>query len=123
MSNECLSGETSNYYLFFVLPTLLLISPQTLCLLDYSAYLMTINLKLASYEIHKNDGICVSRVFCHISLKSFAQQVQLSTKNITVTTNTRVYPKVSRLATWSENCKWYSSLPLGAVVSLFCESV
>jgi hypothetical protein len=31
----------------------------------------------------------------------------------------RVYPKVSKLAAWSENCKWYSSLPLGAVVSLF----
>jgi len=24
---------------------------------------------------------------------------------------------------WSNNCKWYSSLPLGAAVSLFCESV
>jgi hypothetical protein len=35
----------------------------------------------------------------------------------------RVYPKVSRLAAWSKNCKWYSSLLLGAVVSLFCESV
>jgi len=35
----------------------------------------------------------------------------------------RVYPKVSGLATWSENYKWYSFLPLGAVVSLFCESV
>jgi hypothetical protein len=34
----------------------------------------------------------------------------------------RVYPKVSGMATWSENCKWYSSLPLGAIVSLFCES-
>jgi len=34
-----------------------------------------------------------------------------------------VYPKVSGLATWSKNCKWYSSLPLGAVVSLFSESV
>jgi hypothetical protein len=32
-----------------------------------------------------------------------------------------VYPKVSGLAAWRENCKWYSSLPLGAVVSLFCE--
>jgi hypothetical protein len=32
-------------------------------------------------------------------------------------------PKVSGLAAWSENCKWYSCLPLGAVVSLFCESV
>jgi hypothetical protein len=35
---------------------------------------------------------------------------------------TRVYPIVSGLAAWSENCKWYSSLPLGAVVSLFYES-
>jgi hypothetical protein len=35
----------------------------------------------------------------------------------------RMYPKVSVLAAWSENCKWYSSQPLGAVVSLFCESV
>jgi hypothetical protein len=34
-----------------------------------------------------------------------------------------VYPKVSGLAAWSENCKWHSSLPLGAVVSLFSESV
>jgi hypothetical protein len=28
----------------------------------------------------------------------------------------RVYPKVSGLASWSENCKWYGSLPLGAVL-------
>jgi hypothetical protein len=40
-----------------------------------------------------------------------------------VTEITRVYPKVSGLAAWSENCKWYSSLPLGTLVSLFCESV
>jgi hypothetical protein len=31
-----------------------------------------------------------------------------------------VYPKVSGVAAWSENCKWHSFLPLGAVVSLFC---
>jgi hypothetical protein len=37
--------------------------------------------------------------------------------------DTRVYPKVSGLYAWSENCKWYSSLSLGAVVTLFCESV
>jgi len=37
--------------------------------------------------------------------------------------NMRVYPKVSRLAAWNESCKWYSSLPLGADVWLFCESV
>jgi diadenosine tetraphosphatase ApaH/serine/threonine PP2A family protein phosphatase len=28
-----------------------------------------------------------------------------------------MYPKVSGLASWRENCEWYSSLPLGAVVS------
>jgi hypothetical protein len=37
--------------------------------------------------------------------------------------HTRVYPKVSGLAAWRENCKSYSTLPIGAVVSLFCESV
>jgi hypothetical protein len=36
---------------------------------------------------------------------------------------TKVYTKVSGLAAWSEDCKWYSSLPIGAVVSLFCDSV
>jgi hypothetical protein len=33
--------------------------------------------------------------------------------------HTRVYPKVSGLAAWSENCELYNFLPLGAVVSLF----
>jgi hypothetical protein len=37
--------------------------------------------------------------------------------------HTRVYPKFSGLAAWSENFKWYSSLPLDTVVSLFCEPV
>jgi hypothetical protein len=35
---------------------------------------------------------------------------------------TRVYPEVSGLAAWNENCKWYSFLLLCAVVSPFCES-
>jgi len=35
----------------------------------------------------------------------------------------RVYPKVSGLAAWIKNCKWYSSLQLSAVLSLFCGSV
>jgi hypothetical protein len=47
----------------------------------------------------------------------------LGTNWFLCTTSTRVYPKVSGLAAWSENSKWYSSLTLGAVVSLFCESV
>jgi len=36
---------------------------------------------------------------------------------------TSVYPKVPGLAAWNKNCKYYSFLPLGAVVSLYCESV
>jgi hypothetical protein len=31
-----------------------------------------------------------------------------------------VYSEVSGLAAWNENYKLYSSLPLDAVVSLFC---
>jgi hypothetical protein len=35
-----------------------------------------------------------------------------------------VYPKVSGLAAWRENCKWYSSLPLGAVcIAILCVSL
>jgi hypothetical protein len=44
-------------------------------------------------------------------------------KILAATLHTRMHQKVSGIATWSENCKWYSSLPLGAIVSLFCESV
>jgi hypothetical protein len=40
-----------------------------------------------------------------------------------VAANIKVYPKVSGLADWRENSKWYRSLPLGAGVSLFGESV
>jgi hypothetical protein len=36
---------------------------------------------------------------------------------------TKVYPNVSGLAAWSEKCKWYSSLPLGVVVSILCGSI
>jgi len=32
----------------------------------------------------------------------------------------RVYPKISGLPTWSENCKWHTSLPLSAVISILC---
>jgi len=35
----------------------------------------------------------------------------------------RLYPNVSGLAAWSENCKWYSSLTLGAVLPPFFESL
>jgi hypothetical protein len=47
----------------------------------------------------------------------------LFTTNVPQFQQMKVYLKVSGLAAWSENYKWYSSLPLGADVLLFCESV
>jgi len=41
----------------------------------------------------------------------------------TLNTSTRVYPKVSGRTAWSGTYKWYSCLSLGAIVSLFCETV
>jgi hypothetical protein len=35
-----------------------------------------------------------------------------------VDSNTRVYPKVSGLAAWSEKCKWHSSLSLDALIAI-----
>jgi len=37
--------------------------------------------------------------------------------------NIRVHLKVSELASGSKDCKCYSSQPVGADISLFCESV
>jgi len=36
-----------------------------------------------------------------------------------MTNNTSVYPKVSGLAAWSENCRCYSCLPLSAIACYF----
>jgi hypothetical protein len=62
-----------------------------------------------------SDVVCIY-LFCFVFLGQLVKWDALQ--------YTSVYQKVSGLAAWSENCKWYSSLPLGAVVSsLFCESV
>jgi len=62
--------------------------------------------------------------FCiHFMLSIWATHVAKLILLDLIYRNTRVYPKVSGLAAWSENCKWYSSLPLCAVISLFCEPV
>jgi hypothetical protein len=65
-----------------------------------------LNITLSYFVKHPcySDSACVCVCVCRYVLR------------------TRVYPKVSGLAAWSENCNWYSSLSLGAVVSLFCES-
>jgi len=48
----------------------------------------------------------------HIQLQ-FKQKWWPSADWICVIPHMRVYPKVSRPAAWSDNCKWYSFLPLG----------
>jgi hypothetical protein len=48
---------------------------------------------------------------------------RITTATIKTCSPYEVYPKLSGLAAWTENCKWYSCVPLGALVSLFCESV
>jgi hypothetical protein len=69
-------------------------------------------------------------VICKVSGGDLGQKSGVHTQNLFACSGralarklTRVYPKVSGLAAWSKNCKWYSSLPLDAVVSLFCKSV
>jgi len=49
--------------------------------------------------------------------------MQITHPELKKDSSTSVYPNVSGLAASSENCKWYRSLPLGAIVSLFYESV
>jgi hypothetical protein len=73
------------------------------------------------FEYNNNNNIicCVNQVLPLPTLH-FAVQWCIRTANYFTT---RLYPKVSGLAAWSENCKFYSPLPLGAVVSLFCELV
>jgi hypothetical protein len=56
-------------------------------------------------------------------LKWMKHKTDHSPPTSTKVKNTKEYLQVSRLAAWSKNCKWYSSLQLGAVVLLFCESV
>jgi hypothetical protein len=63
-------------------------------------------------------------IYSHVSTRDDRIPESLAYCNeIGVLATTRVYPEVSGLATWSKNCKWHSSMPLGAVVSLFCELV
>jgi len=44
----------------------------------------------------------------HVSVSRVGSEVVGSWRKL----YTKVYPKVSRLAAWSKNCKWYSSLPV-----------
>jgi hypothetical protein len=73
------------------------------------------------FKVQINISLSISQ-FLSVAIV-FHVSTQFLQSNIRILFHTRVYPKVSGLAVWSENCKLYSSLPLGALVSLFYESV
>jgi hypothetical protein len=84
--------------------------PPMICLLNrYLSVTVNIIPVLSTY-VHTYMHACM-HAYIHTYIHTYIHR------------HTRVYPKVSGLAACSENCKWYSSLPLGAVVSLFCEPV
>jgi len=98
----------------------------------------TVSLSLCLYSLtqplftaYSSNWIFVLRVAQCEQFFTFTSHVILHiiemSRFMTVSTpgkeRTRVYPKVSGLAARSQNWKWYSSLPLGAGVSLFRESV
>jgi hypothetical protein len=72
---------------------------------------------------YRCDNVAVLHLYESNSFPWFTFHWCMSSFSPATFVSRRVYPKVSGLASWSENCKWYSTLPLGAVVSLFCESV
>jgi hypothetical protein len=73
-------------------------------------------------QTNKISSVSVSFMhFIHITFPAFVSGYQVTRQVISTmkqSRHKRVYPKVSGLAAWSYNCKWYSSLPLGAVVLL-----
>jgi protocadherin-16/23 len=72
----------------------------------------TLRFQNTSYVVHLSENAPIGM-----------EVVQVRSHNFLPHMYTWVYPKVSGLTAWrSENCKWFSSLPLGAVVSLFCDS-
>jgi hypothetical protein len=78
-------------------------------------------MKLVTYK-YLVPRLIICKVFLHSP--TYIRGVVLRNRGIFLfTSRRRVYPKVSGLAAWSENCKWYGFLPLGAVVALFYESV
>jgi hypothetical protein len=58
-----------------------------------------------------------------VIMRCYLSDLHINKTTLHYVLHTKVHPKDSALTTRNENCKRYSSLPLGAVVSLFCESV
>jgi len=66
------------------------------------------------------EGLCSMELnWIHLAPDRDQQRAFVKTVMTLQVPFTRIYPKFSDLAAWSENCKWYSSLPIDTVVSLF----
>jgi hypothetical protein len=86
--------------------------------LENSESFISLLILQAKFKLH----FCTE--YFNAETKEYKKIVMLHSKEKLRRTYTRVYPKVSGLAaSWNGNCKWYSSLPLHAVVSVFYESV
>jgi len=84
-------------------------------------------LKIEQRATMKDRNYCASLYVCEgvwfVSTISVTFNIHKTTFwQLRLRLYTGVYPKVSGLAAWTENCKWYSTVALGAVVSLFYES-
>jgi hypothetical protein len=87
---------------------------------------MMFSIELLAVSDHLLDRRCLLTCIILIPMCVVREGMALASKESLhwkMLEHTRVYTKVPGLAAWSENCKLYSSLPLGSIVSLFCESV
>jgi hypothetical protein len=76
---------------------------------------------IINFDLDSTSGC----VICNSSLRLFCVHIGSGDHPISYLRppDTRMYPKVSGLTAWSEDCEWYSSLPPDAVSSLFYVSV
>jgi hypothetical protein len=88
-----------------------------------TTYICSLTMRRETLLINSAPCLGLSSI-CNNGKSNIKSLIRICKTNLLSAQQTmRVYPKVSRLAAWSKNCKWCSSLSLGAVVSLFCESV
>jgi hypothetical protein len=77
-----------------------------------------------TYTYKHTHALTHSRARTHTYIHTHIHKyIHIHTHTHTHTHTQERLSKVSGLAASSEKCKWYSSLPLDAAASLFCESV
>jgi hypothetical protein len=82
-----------------------------------------VNVKLGEANKHGDDISSDSCSATENGMRCFSITEAMKLVTHPLEGDTRLHPKVSGMAAWSENCKLYSPLPLDVVVALFCGSV